>query len=44
MSIVDDPWLPDNENSYVTTGNVAIKGKNVLNLMVTGERRLDVDL
>ncbi|KAL8113779.1 hypothetical protein AgCh_020904 [Apium graveolens] len=44
VSIVDDPWIPDIENPYVTTRNEAIKGKTVSNLMVMGERRWDVDL
>lgn len=44
ISILTDPWLPDEDNAYVVTENAALVNKSISSLMITGERQWDVDL
>lgn len=44
ISILNDPWLPDVNNPFITTSNMALEGRKVSSLMVTGENRWDVEL
>ena len=44
MSILNDSWLPDIINSFVTSSHAALNGVNVSQLMVVGQNEWDVDL
>lgn len=39
VSILEDIWLLDVGNPYITADNVSVKGQKVSSLMVTGEMR-----
>lgn len=44
ISILNDPWLPDAHNAFVTTRNAALEGDYMSSLLVIGENRWDEDV
>lgn len=44
ITILEDPWLPDNDNPFIQTNQIGLRDKTISSLMVTGENRWDVDL
>lgn len=44
ISIIDNPWLPSEDNPYVQTLHKALKEKMVASFMITWGNRWDIDL
>lgn len=44
INIIADPWLPNEQDPYIHTRNTAIENQTVSSLMITGEKRWDVEL
>lgn len=44
INVLKDPWLPDMQNPYILSNNIALEGAIVSSLFVTGDNRWDVDM
>ncbi|XP_060969468.1 uncharacterized protein LOC133036755 [Cannabis sativa] len=44
VSILHDPWLPNDSNPFVLSSNPSLVDQSVASLMITGERSWDVEL
>lgn len=44
ISVLNDPWLLNVQNPFVTTNNIALEGETVSSLFVTREHRWDDEL
>ena len=44
ISILEDPWLPLNEDAYIHTNNATLQGRNVSSLISITDNTWDTDL